>query len=189
METKHTLHIITARLVLKPHTPNSLAWLNYTFNDPDEDYFNGDTPPKERPETLQETQNLLDRILNRPSDANIIDYAIHKKESDELIGCGMIAHIDRYNCRCDLGISLGWKKENWGKGYASETLKAIITFCFNDLEMNRIGAEIYEFNSRSILLFERNGFRREGTKRQYIHKDSVFKDEYLYSLLREEWEE
>src|SRR5512138_3479620 len=126
METKHTLHIITERLVLKPHTQNSLAWLNATFNDPGEDYFNGDAPPKERPETLEETQKILDRILNRPPDADIIDYAIHKKDSDELMGYGMIAHIDPYHCRCELGISLGWNKARWGKGYASETLRAVL---------------------------------------------------------------
>jgi len=187
------LHIITERLVLKPHTQNSLAWLNATFNDPCEDYFNGDTPPRESPETLEETQKILDRILNRPTDSDIIDYAIHQKDSDELIGCGMIAHIDHYNHRCDLGISLGWNKANWGKGYASETLQAILAYCFRELKINRIGSEIYEFeiyefNISSIRLFERNGFRLEGTKRQYIYKDSAFKDECLYSLLRDEWE-
>ena len=188
METNHTLHIITERLILKPHTQNSLAWLHAAFKDPREDYFNGDTPPRESPETLEETQKTLDRILNRPPDADIIDYAIHKKDTDELIGCGMIAHIDRYNGRCDLGISLGWNQGNWGKGYASEALHAIIAFCFNELGMNRIGVEIYEFNTRSIRLVERNGFRQEGTRRQFIFKDGVFKDERLYSLLRDEWE-
>lgn len=182
------LHITTERLVLKPHTQKSLAWLNETFNDPDEDYFNGDDPPKERPETLEETQKLLDQILNRPPDADIIDYAIHKKDSDEMIGCGMIALINPYNRRCALGIGLGWNRGNWGKGYASETLQAIVAYCFKELGMNRIGAEIYEFNAPSIKLFERNGFQLEGRMRQYIFKDSVFKDELLYSLLREDWE-
>lgn len=182
------LHITTKRLVLKPHTQNSLSWLNTTFNDPNEDYFNGDDPPRERPETLEETQILLDRILNRPPDADIIDYAIHKKDSDELIGCGMIAHINRHNRRCDLGIGLGWNKANWGKAYASETLQAIIGYGFQELDLNRIGAEIYEFNAPSIPLFERNGFHRDGIKRQYIFKDGVFKNEYIYSLLREDWE-
>ena len=68
------------------------------------------------------------------------------------------------------------------------SLQAIIAYCFNELGMNRIGAEIYEFNTHSMRLFERNGFRLEGTKRQFIFKDGSFKDEYLYSLLREEWE-
>jgi len=181
------LHIATKRLILKPHTQNSLIWLNTTFNNPEEDYFNGDDPPKESPEPLEVTQKLLDRILNRPPDADIIDYAIHKKDTDELIGCGMIARINSYNRRCDLGIGLGWNRDNWGKGYASEPLQAIIAYCFNELNLNRIGAEIYEFNEHSIRLFERNGFRREGVFRQYIFKDGVFKDEYLYSLVREDW--
>ena len=188
MGSSRKLHITTERLVLKPHTQNNLVWLNSTFNDPNEDYFNGDEPPKSRPETLEETQKILDRILNRPADADIIDYAIHKKDSDEIIGCGMIAHIDSYNKRCDLGISLGWNQANWGKGYASEALQSVIHFCFTELGLNRIGAEIYEFNARSIRLFEKNGFQREGIKRQFIFKDNVFKDEYLYSLVRADWE-
>lgn len=182
------LHITTERLILKPHTRNSLAWLNATFNDPQEDYFNGDDPPKERPEALEETQKLLDRILNRPPDADIIDYAIHKKDSDEMIGCGMIALMNRYNRRCMLGIGLGWNRDNWGRGYASEALQAIVNYCFKELNMNRIGAEIYEFNAPSIKLFERNGFQLEGRFRQHIFKDGVFKDELLYSLLQEDWE-
>jgi [ribosomal protein S5]-alanine N-acetyltransferase len=182
------LHIATKRLILKPHTQNSLIWLNTTFNNPEEDYFNGDDPPKESPEPLEVTQKLLDRILNRSPDADIIDYAIHKKDTDELIGCGMIAQINHYNRRCDLGIGLGWNKDNWGKGYASEALQAIVAYCFNELNLNRIGAEFYEFNERSIRLFERNGFRREGVFRQYIFKDGVFKDGYLYSLVRGDWD-
>ncbi|PKN94040.1 MAG: hypothetical protein CVU44_06450 [Chloroflexi bacterium HGW-Chloroflexi-6] len=182
------LYIMTERLVLKPHTQNSLVWLNTTFNNPNEDYFNGDDPPRERPETLEETQKLLDRILNRPVDADIIDYAIHKRDTDELIGVGMIAHINHYNRRCDLGIGLGWNRDNWGKGYASEALQAVIAYCFTELGLNRIGAEIYEFNAHSIRLFERTGFRREGVLRQYIFKDGVFKDSYLYSLVKETWE-
>ena len=119
------LSITTERLVLKPHTQASLEWPNSTLNNPEEDYFDGDDPPKERPETLEETQKLLDRILNRPPEADILDYAIHKRDTDELIGAGMIAHINHYNRRCDLGIGLGWNRDNWGKGYASEALQAI----------------------------------------------------------------
>ena len=181
------LQITTERLILKPHTQNSLSWLNTTFNNPNEDYFDSDDPPRERPETQDDTQKLLHRNLNRPPDADIIDYAIHKKNNDELLGCGMIAHINRYNRRCDLGIGLGWNKENWGKGYASETLQALIAYCFRELDINRIGAEIYEFNAPSIRLFERNGFQRDGIRRQYIFKDGIFKDMYIYSLLQGDW--
>lgn len=182
------LRLTTQRLILKPHTAANLLWLNTLFNDADEQYYNGDDPPREEPESLEETGRLLDRILNRPVQSGHIDYAIHRKDDGAIIGCGMIAHIDRYNRRCDLGISMGCDKSNWGKGYAREVLHAIIAYCFTELDLNRIGAEIYEFNARSIGLFEGLGFRREGAKRQYVFKDATYKDEWLYSLLREEWE-
>jgi RimJ/RimL family protein N-acetyltransferase len=181
--------MITERLLLKPHSAANLAWLNTLFNDADENYFDGDDPPREQPETLEETGRLLERILHRPADADIMDFAIHRKVDDALIGCGMIAHINRYNCRCNLGISMGCDKQNWGKGYGREALQAVIAFCFMELGMNRIEAEIYEFNTRSIRLFEGLGFRREGVKRQYVYKDGVFKDEFIYSLLKEDWQE
>ncbi len=181
------MHITTERLVLKPHTAGSLAWLNAAFNHPGEAYLNSDEPPKERPETLAETQVLLDRILNRPPGADIIDYAIHLRGTETLIGVGMIAHLDRHNRRCHLGISLGWDRSVWGCGYASEALQGVVAYCFNELGLNRLGAEIYEMNERSIRLFERNGFRREGVLRQHVLKSGQFKDTFLYSLLKAEW--
>ena len=181
------LSLTTERLILKPHTIANLNWLNTLFNDPEEQYFNGDEPPKKNPESLKETSQILERILNRPEDAGHIDYAIHNRETDELIGCGMIAHIDSYNRRCDLGISMGFDKNNWGKGYGREALQAVIQYCFNELSLNRVGAEIYEFNTRSINLFQGLGFQPEGRKKQYILKDGIFKDELLFSLVKENW--
>ena len=182
-----TLNLTTERLTLKPHTSANLEWLNTLFNDPDEQYYDDDRPPREALETLEETQKTLDRILNRPSDSGHIDFAIHRKVDDALIGCGMIAHIDPYNRHCDLGISMGYDKANWGKGYAREALQTVITYCFTELDLNRIGVQIYEFNARSIRLFEGLGFCREGVKRQFVFKDGTFKDEVQYSLLREDW--
>ncbi len=48
-------------------------------------------------------------------------------------------------------------------------------------------AEIYSFNMRSVALFEHLGFTREGVIRQCVDKRGTFEDEYLYGLLREEW--
>ena len=56
------------------------------------------------------------------------------------------------------------------------------------LRLNRIGAAVYDFNHRSIRLFEGLRFCREGTLRQNILKQGRFADEHLYSLLRAEWE-
>lgn len=121
--------------------------------------------------------------MRAAADAATIRYAIRKKDGGELIGYGIVAHIDRYNRRCRLSVVIGEKRE-WGKGFASEALRAAIDYSFAALGMNRIGAEIYAVNERSIRLFERLGFKREGVIRESVLKNGVFVDEYIYGLLR-----
>ncbi len=177
----------TARLILQPHTMHNAAKLNEWFNDPDLTYFDGEEQETLKAEPLGKTQAYLKRILQPQPDADIIHYAIHKRADERLIGYGQIARIDRYNRRCLLGITIGEKSE-WGRGYAQEALSAVIEYCFAVLRLNRIGAAVYDFNHRSIQLFEGLGFCREGTLRQNVLKQGEFADEHLYSLLRAEWE-
>lgn len=175
--------LTTPRLVLKSHTLANLERLNAWFNDPELSYYDGDDPPLEQPETLEQTRSHLERMISPTDPTRIIHYGIHRLPELELIGYGMIANLDRYHRRCDLGLTLG-EKACWGQGYAREALQAVIAYCFDRLEMHRIGASIYAFNQRSIRLFEGLGFEREGVLHQYVWKDAAYQDELIYCLLR-----
>ena len=181
------LRIETTRLVLKPHTVENAARLNKWENDPQLIYLNDDQPEPYSTQPLEETLKYIQRHLEISPNQQAIHYAIHKKEDGLFIGYGMIAFIDRYTRSCRLGINIG-DKSQWGQGYAREALLAVIHYCFQNLDLNRIGAEIYTFNTRSIALFEKLGFKREGVIRQCVYKKGHFEDEYLYGLLREEWQ-
>lgn len=178
------VYLETERLILTPHTLDNAEKINRWSNDPELLYLNDDEPDTRPPRTLDDTRKAVERFIEGRPD--ILHYAIHKKDSGNFIGYGMIAHIDRYNRRCSLGIEIGEKGE-WGKGLGRETLSAIIAYCFAELDMNRIGAEVWAFNERSRRMLESLGFKREGTVRQYICKNGAFADEYQYGLLREEW--
>ena len=181
------LHLETERLVLKPHTLANVEKMNLWENDAELSYYDDNQPPSRAPDTLEDTRKHIERILQDQPEPAIIHYAIHKEDGDVFIGFGMIAFIDRYNRQCKLGIEIGEKQE-WGKGYAREALCAVIDYCFETLEMNRIGAEVYAINERSIRLFERLGFQREGIVRESVLKQGVFTDEYVYGLLKCEWD-
>jgi [ribosomal protein S5]-alanine N-acetyltransferase len=178
--------IKTARLVLKPHCLENAQKLNEWENDPRLIYYNDDQPEPYQPQPLKETLKYIQRHLEGGSNSSSIHYAIHTLNQDLFIGYGMIAFIDRYNRSCRLGITIG-DISQWGQGFAKEALWAVIDYCFQSLDMNRLGAEIYSFNTRSLALFERLGFTREGTVRHCVYKKGVFEDEYIYGLLREEW--
>jgi RimJ/RimL family protein N-acetyltransferase len=177
----------TERLTLKPHTLHNVEKIHAWENDPALLFYNDDQPEDRQPDSLAETHKYVERIMQPDPERNIIYYAIHKKETDSLIGYGMIAFIDSYNRRCRLGITIG-EKEEWGKGYAREALVAVINYCFQTLDLNRVGVEIYAFNERSIHLFEHLGFQREGVIRQAVWKNGAFADEYIYGLLKSEWQ-
>lgn len=176
----------TLRLLLKAHTVESAVLMNKWSNDTELNYYSDDGPEMSEAVSLERTTRYLERISKVSLDNDIIHFAIHTKHDLNLIGFCMIAFIDKHNGKCKVGITIG-DKEQWGKGYAREALTAIIDFCFNELYLNRIGAEIYEFNTRSLRLFEGLGFKHEGRIRQAVYKQGQFFDEILLGLLKKEY--
>lgn len=177
----------TSRLIIKAHTFDNAEKLLQWDNNKELLYYNDNKPVNSKPVTIEEIHTFINDSSQEKSHSKLIHYAIHKKPILDLIGYGMIAFIDYYNRQCKLGIVIG-NKDDWGKGYAKEALKEVINYCFTSLKMNRIGAEVYAINQRSIYLFEHLGFKREGTIRDSVLKDNNFVDEYLYGLLKSEWE-
>lgn len=178
------MEIRTRRLSLRSHQLSDATRLNRWENDPVLRHYSGDEPGPGPLESLKDTRGFLRKAILRPV-PDLIRLAICKR-SGEFIGYCMIAFIDKANRSCKVGITIGERSE-WGRGYASEALKAMLGHCFRSLGMNRVGAEIYSYNRRSIGLFKRAGFRREGVIRQAILRKGVFGDEQIFGLLREEW--
>ncbi|MHA1776058.1 MAG: hypothetical protein DRO88_06090 [Promethearchaeia archaeon] len=101
------------------------------------------------------------------------------------IGQISIYNISFTNYRGELGIWLG--RSYWTQGIGTEALLLMIKYGFENLFLNRLQAHIFIENARSISLFERLGFKREGKIREYVCKKDKFKDVYSYSLLRGEY--
>lgn len=182
----HSLRIETPRLVLRPHTAENAALLNAWHNDPELIYYDDDQPDPPPPYPMERTVAFLERTSTPTLASETIHWAVHLKEPPKLIGYCMAAYIDQYHRKCRFGMTIGDRAE-WGKGYGREVVEAVTEFLFTKLDLNRIQCEIYDFNERSIRLFESAGFRREGVCRQAVLKRGRFADEYVYGLLREDW--
>lgn len=177
----------TPRLVLKPHVPANAELLNAWQNDPELIYYDDDVPEDREPRPIARTHEFIERNASPKLDDEIIHWAIHIAESDQFIGYCMAAYIDTFNQKCRFGMTMG-AKEEWGKGYGREALEAVVRFIFGELKLNRIQCEIYDFNERSIRLFESVGFVREGVCREAVWKRGRFANEYVYGLLRSDFE-
>ena len=79
-----------------------------------------------------------------------------------------------------------------GKGYATESLRAVIKYGFQNLNIHRITAHCNPKNIPSWKLLERVKMRREGKMRENIYfnddvnGDPIWLDTYEYGLLKKD---
>jgi RimJ/RimL family protein N-acetyltransferase len=77
-----------------------------------------------------------------------------------------------------------------GKGFISEAVRSVLGMLFVDMRAHRIKGDCHETNIRSWRLLERCGFKREGHLRENKRNaDGSFHGDYLYGLLRREFEQ
>jgi len=78
------------------------------------------------------------------------------KETDQFIGWAGLAYLPEFD-EVDLGYR--FKKEFWGKGYATEASKAIVAHGFNELDLHSIIAIAFPENKASIKVMEKVGMK------------------------------
>ena len=114
---------------------------------------------------------------------------IIEKLNHEIIGDIGVHFIDNGsdNFQCELGCTLN--KKRYGKGFATETMRATIDYLFNELDKHRIIASVDPQNTSSIKLIERLGFRKEAHFIESLLIDGKWVDDIVYGLLKSEWKE
>jgi len=110
-----------------------------------------------------------------------------KNDPGKVIGDVSISNIVRgVFLSCHLGYKLD-EEEN-GKGYASEAVKKITDYAFNELNLHRIEANIMPSNSRSINLIRKLGFEEEGLAKKYLKLNGKWEDHIHYVQLNNKME-
>ena len=66
---------------------------------------------------------------------------------------------------------------------------ALVAFGFDQLRLERIELDVYDFNDRARAVYERVGFVHEGTMRRALFRDGAFHDVHRMAVLRDEWAE
>ncbi len=127
---------------------------------------------------LQEVQQAQDTFT----------FAIRPLDTDHLIGTVELDGILWPHGVGGLSIAIG-DRANWGQGYGYEAAQLALAFAFDELNLHRVQATVFAYNERSIALFERVGFRREGVYREFLRRDGERHDMLLYGLLDREWRE
>jgi RimJ/RimL family protein N-acetyltransferase len=102
------------------------------------------------------------------------------------IGTVSLFHIGRTNGSAGVGILIG-EKELLGQGLGADSMNAVVDFGFGMLRLERIWLDVYDFNERARRMYDRIGFKLEGTQRHGAYRHGKFVDVLLMSMLRDEW--
>ncbi|SFK66835.1 Protein N-acetyltransferase, RimJ/RimL family [Halogranum rubrum] len=77
--------------------------------------------------------------------------------------------------------------DKWGNGYATEAVRLICRYGFEERRLNKVYAEPFATNTGSCRVLEKVGFSEEGTLRQEAFIEGEYVDVRRYGLLAEEW--
>jgi len=99
--------------------------------------------------------------------------------------CGLI-HVDKKERNADVAIIIG-KKTLHGKGLGKKSLQKLVEYGFNKLKLHRIGAEVFEYNNKSIKLFKKMNFKYDALLRDSLWRNSTWWNTQVFSLLKEDF--
>jgi len=130
------------------------------------------------PYTLKDAENFIEFIHSKKSrEIFAIEF------EGQLAGFGGV-HLqeDVYRKTGEIGYWLG--EDFWGKGIATETVKLLVKYGFEELELIRIFAGVFEHNLGSMRVLEKAGFEKEGILRKAVIKNGEILDEHRYAILK-----
>ena len=74
-----------------------------------------------------------------------------------------------------------------GKGVMTESVKALMKYGFEELQLNRIQIRCDSLNIKSKAVPERLGYTLEGVVREDHKHEGTFSDGLIYGILKREW--
>ncbi len=107
---------------------------------------------------------------------------LHKGHSSPVpVGTIDLFDFEPHHRRAGIGIMIDEHFRE--KGYARESLRILIRYAFEVLQLHQLYANIEVSNKKSIALFENEGFVQCGLKKEWNRTGESWCDEYLYQLI------
>jgi RimJ/RimL family protein N-acetyltransferase len=114
-----------------------------------------------------------------------ITFGIEYKDTLEsnllLVGTIGIKDIDYVNKKANLGYWIG--KQYQGKGIATECIKLVVNYVFDELKLEEISAYVFPDNNPSIRVLEKNGFVKTKEIKEYHPLSNRYRNSLIYTII------
>jgi RimJ/RimL family protein N-acetyltransferase len=176
--------IETKRLLIRPFATEDAADLARRRSDPEVAKYQNWTPPY----TVERAETMVASIvaMGEPENGEWWMAAVCDRTSGEVLG-DLALHMSEDGRTAEIGYTFA--SENWGKGYASEAVDAFLGYLFDELDVTRVFGMLHPDNPGSAMVLERNGFLFEGHTRSSFWLNDEVSDDWIYGLLRPDWDD
>lgn len=184
MNAQTCLPLVSERLVLRPFEPSDR---------PDYDAYHAQpkvyrflyTPVPEGDVLAEQFAATMSTRLEQ--DGDTLQLAVIRRDGSTLVG---EVHLKMANGAALQGeVGYIFNPTYAGAGYATEAVRMMLGFGFRQCGFHRIFARLDPLNAGSVGVVERLGFRREAHLLQNDRFNGTWGDEFIYALLKAEWEE
>lgn len=171
----------TERLTLREIEEKDLEQVYGIFSSAEVAEFSSHYPT----ESKEQVFKAIHRWKSEYTEKYQLRWGIARREDDILIGTCCLGDFDENAKRSEIGYHLAF--DQWNKGYMTEALKAMISFGFEDSEINRIEAFVTPGNEASTKVLEKLGFIREGLLRERDYFKEKYQDGIVFGMLRKDY--
>ena len=135
--------------------------------------------------SADEARTMLDGMLTRARQEPRAEYylAVAAPADRAVIGFARLGLGGVQSAK--LGFAI--RRSAWGRGYATDAARTLITFGFGELGLHRISAAAGPANAASLAVLARLGMTYEGRIRDHVFTNGAWRDSLLYSALAGEW--
>ena len=85
-----------------------------------------------------------------------VPWGVFEKETGEYVGDCSLFLAEEHN---EWELAYGINRDRWGRGYATEAARACVAYGFDELELERIVADVDPANEASVRVLEKCGFK------------------------------
>lgn len=111
---------------------------------------------------------------------SLTNWAIRDRNSMLIGGFGFNLKYGINSHRDEIGYWLA--KPYWNKGIMTRVVKKMCQFGFEELNLVRIEAVVFESNLASCKVLDKSGFDYEGLLKKYVLKESKYIDGKLFAI-------
>ncbi|GEN56596.1 GCN5 family N-acetyltransferase [Halolactibacillus alkaliphilus] len=166
---------MAVQVILRPLEYEDLPDVKQWYNDPSTLMMIGHTP-----KSLTDIEEMVEQMEQTKANIYVIESRQHEK-----LGWIHLTSINQSHGRAEIGLMLD--RHHQGQGHGEAAMLQMLSYAFDHLRLNKVFLTTRGINEKARGLYEKLGFKIEGTFKDHCFVNGKYYDTYFMSLFESDW--